>query len=59
MSSFESKLEACGKLVATPRLDLPNGAGSGRIGSIETVAHKDYRESLVLQSGNHEIVHVG
>jgi hypothetical protein len=56
-SSFELKLEAFGRLVATPQRDPPNVADSVRIGSIETVADKDCRASLVLQSGNHEIVH--
>ena len=42
-SSFEPKLEAFGRLVATPQLDHPNVAGSVPIGSIETVAHKGCR----------------
>ena len=56
-SFFEPKLEAFGRLVASPQPDPPNVAGSVRTGSIETISHKDCRASLVLQSGNHEIVH--
>ena len=42
-SSIELALGAFDKLVAMPRLDLPNVAGSVQIGSIETVAPKGCR----------------